>query len=207
MSETEKVSFEEFAYAIWNINALRFSKKVLASKIVSPYFINAGLARSYPQELKILSRAMKQLLLESPTPSPDFIAGIPERTTPLVTALSLDTNIPQITPNIKDPNWETNQELIGGGFKRGDSVGVFEDVLSSGGSLLKGVRILNTHGLEVVSAFSLVDRNEQNGRENVLKKVPYYKSFTTAENLIVFYHNEKIITPEQFNVSRAYIKF
>jgi orotate phosphoribosyltransferase len=50
--------------------------------------------------------------------------------------------------------------------KKGTRVAIVEDVVTTGGSLLKAIRIAEEHGLKVVQALTLVDR-EEGGREEL----------------------------------------
>jgi orotate phosphoribosyltransferase len=50
--------------------------------------------------------------------------------------------------------------------KKGTRVGIIEDVVTTGGSLLKAIRIAEEHGLQVVQALTLVDR-EEGGKEEL----------------------------------------
>ena len=52
------------------------------------------------------------------------------------------------------------------GIKKGTKVAIIEDVVTTGGSLLKAIRIAEEHGLVVVQALALVDR-EEGGKEEL----------------------------------------
>jgi len=51
-------------------------------------------------------------------------------------------------------------------LKKGAKVAIIEDVVTTGGSLLKAIRIAEEHGLVVVQALALVDR-EEGGKEEL----------------------------------------
>jgi orotate phosphoribosyltransferase len=50
-------------------------------------------------------------------------------------------------------------------LRKGAQVAIVEDVVTTGGSLLKAIRIAEEHGLKVVQALALVDREEGGGEE------------------------------------------
>ncbi|OGP93545.1 MAG: orotate phosphoribosyltransferase [Deltaproteobacteria bacterium RBG_16_54_18] len=50
--------------------------------------------------------------------------------------------------------------------KKGARVAIVEDVVTTGGSLLKAIKIAEEHGLKVVQALTLVDR-EEGGKEEL----------------------------------------
>ena len=62
----------------------------------------------------------------------------------------------------KEPKGHGKQLWIEGdkNFKAGDSVAIVEDVVTSGGSLLKAVERAQAHDLKVVQALTMVDRLE-----------------------------------------------
>ncbi|RLA79562.1 MAG: orotate phosphoribosyltransferase [Deltaproteobacteria bacterium] len=51
-------------------------------------------------------------------------------------------------------------------LRPGMKVALVEDVVTTGGSLLKAIKVAQEHGLEVVQVLALVDR-EEGGRENL----------------------------------------
>jgi orotate phosphoribosyltransferase len=58
-------------------------------------------------------------------------------------------------------------KLIEGSFQPGDRALIVDDVLTSGGSLLKAVAAARGAGLTVTHALVIVDRKEQDGRRKV----------------------------------------
>lgn len=71
--------------------------------------------------------------------------------------------------------------LVVGDVKAGDRVAVLEDVVTTGGSVLKAVAAARDFGLVVVKVIILVDRQE-GGREVVAAAVPQVESvFTLAD--------------------------
>jgi orotate phosphoribosyltransferase len=52
------------------------------------------------------------------------------------------------------------------GLKKGARVAIIEDVVTTGGSLLKAIRVAEEHGLVVVQVLTLVDR-EEGGKEEL----------------------------------------
>ena len=73
---------------------------------------------------------------------------------------------------------------IEGAFDAGDRAVVVDDVLTSGGSLLKAVAAARTAGLTVSHALVIVDRNEQDGRKKVEQEGLTLLSLLTVEDLL-----------------------
>lgn len=74
-------------------------------------------------------------------------------------------------------------KLIEGSFHAGDRAVVVDDVLTSGGSLLKAVAAAKGAGLTVTHALVIVDRKEQDGRRNVEAEGLTLVSLLTIDDL------------------------
>lgn len=75
-------------------------------------------------------------------------------------------------------------KLIEGAVARGDRAVIVDDVLTSGGSLLKAVAAARDAGLVVRHALVIVDRREQNGRARVEQEGLHLTSLLTIEDLM-----------------------
>lgn len=67
----------------------------------------------------------------------------------------------------KEPKAHGRGLQIEGNIRRGDDVVVVDDVLTTGGSTIKAVETARETGLNVLAALVVLDRCEQNGKDNV----------------------------------------
>lgn len=81
--------------------------------------------------------------------------------------------------------------LIEGKVTAGDRVAVVDDVVTTGGSTLQAIAACRQAGLEVVKAVVLVDRQEMNGRENILKEVPLVQALVTRDEIMELYRKSR----------------
>lgn len=81
--------------------------------------------------------------------------------------------------------------LIEGKTKPGDRVVVVDDVITTGGSTLQAISACRQAGLEVVKVVVLIDRQEMNGRENILKEVPQVEALVTRDAVMDLYRRKK----------------
>jgi len=81
--------------------------------------------------------------------------------------------------------------LIEGRVSPGDRVVVVDDVVTTGGSTLQAIAACREGGLEVVKVVVLVDRQEMNGRENILKEVPDVEALLTTEEMMALYRKQR----------------
>jgi len=66
-------------------------------------------------------------------------------------------------------------------LKKGAKVAIIEDVVTTGGSLLKAIRVVEEHGLKVVQALALVDREEGGVEELAAEGYTLEAVFTRRE--------------------------
>lgn len=84
----------------------------------------------------------------------------------------------------KQPKDHGLGKLIEGAVKTGDRALIVDDVLTSGGSLLKAVTAAREAGLEVSHALVIVDRQEQDGRARIEQEKVQLVSLLTIEDLM-----------------------
>lgn len=70
---------------------------------------------------------------------------------------------------------------IEGNVKPGDPVVIVDDVLTTGGSTIKAINIARGFGLNVLASIVILDRCEQNGRQNVEAEGVALHSLLTAD--------------------------
>ena len=74
-------------------------------------------------------------------------------------------------------------KLIEGAVRAGDRALIVDDVLTSGGSLLKAIAAARQAGLVVSQALVIVDRKEQDGRARVEREGVSLLSLLTIDDL------------------------
>lgn len=141
--------------------AIQFGRFVLTSGAVSDYYIDIKKASTSPKILKKIAEAMAEY-----TQGYDLIAGMELGAVPLIVALSLETNIPYVIVR-KDKREHGTSKQIEGVEVKGKKVIVIEDVTTSGGSVIKTIKILRENKAVVDEVIVVVDR--ENGCEEKLQ--------------------------------------
>ncbi len=79
------------------------------------------------------------------------------------------------------------KKFLEGDVEPGQRVLVVEDVVTSGKSTILAIERCRAQGLEVVSAVSMVDRQEEEGRENIEKTQTSFDAILTIDDLLALY--------------------
>ncbi len=84
----------------------------------------------------------------------------------------------------KEPKPHGLQLQIEGNVEKNDKVVIIDDVLTTGGSTIKAIKIARNHGLEILGVIVLLDRCEENGKENVEAEGVTVHSILTIQDFI-----------------------
>ena len=114
---------------------------------------------------------------------PKAIGGLTMGADPIALAASftsfLENNPIEAFSIRKEPKPHGMRLQIEGNIKSGDSVIILDDVVTTGKSTMQAIDIARKHGLNILCVIILVDRCEENGRQNIESKgVKVYSIFT-----------------------------
>ena len=141
-------------------NAIQFGRFILTSGAVSDYYIDIKNASTDPITLKHIATT-----IASHTAKYELIAGMELGAVPLIVALSLETNLPYVIIRKEKREHGTGKQIEGGTVKAKKTI-LIEDVTTSGGSVIKSIRILKEHGADVDQVITVVDR-ESGARKKI----------------------------------------
>ena len=158
----------------------------LASGQTSPFYVDCRSLMAYPGSRRLVGQLAHDALAGAMI---DCLGGLE------IGAISIATTISDYcygaTPR---RDWRTFVvrkqakdhglgKLIEGAVRSGDRALIVDDVLTSGGSLLKAIAAARQAGLVVSHALVIVDRKEQDGRARVEQAGVKLTSLLTIENL------------------------
>jgi orotate phosphoribosyltransferase len=163
--------------------SLKVGKFTLASGRTSDYYIDARLASLDPEGA---SRIADAILAEIDGMKVDAIGGMDMGATPIVGAVALRSfqlgkPIPTFVVR-KDVKAHGTQKLIEGPIPPPPcNVVIVDDVVTSGGSILKAIDAVEKHGAKVLLAISVLDRNAGAAGALADRKIPYRPLLTLAD--------------------------
>ena len=137
--------------------AIKFGDFILASGKKSSYYVDIKKASTKYEILNLLGELLSRHV------QGELLAGVELGAVPLtaITAVKSKKNYLIIRKEKKEYG---TSKLIEGDFKTGMEVDIIEDVVTTGGSVLRAVSILRDNGLRVEKVICVVDR-EEGGRE------------------------------------------
>jgi len=147
---------------LYDIGCIIFGDHVQASGETFPYYIDLRRIISIPQIFHQIVEAYIDLLKPLTF---DRIAGIPYGSLPTATGLSLRLEKPMIFPR-KEVKQHGTGRLIEGHFQPGETIVVVDDILITGGSVMKGAAKIESAGLNVKDIVVLIDHGK-----NVMEKL------------------------------------
>ena len=157
----------------------------LTSGGVSSFYFNMKKTTQSPDGMclvgKLVFEKIKELKL-----SPDAIGGLTMGADPIAYAVAMHSYHSkepiQAFVIRKEPKEHGLRLPIEGNVKAGDHVIVIDDVVTTGGSTIKAIKVSKEYGLIIDAVIVLVDRCEQNGRQNIeALGYPVYDIFTVND--------------------------
>jgi orotate phosphoribosyltransferase len=161
----------------------------LASGQISPFYVDCRTLMAYPSARRVVGQLAYEALAGMLV---DCLGGLE------IGAISIATTISDFMFAAQPlREWRTFVvrkqakdhglgKLIEGAVKPGDRALIIDDVLTSGGSLIKAISAARDAGLVVHHALVIVDRKEQNGRARVEQEGVTITSLITIDDLTAY---------------------
>ncbi len=187
------------------IGALKFGTFKLTSGEVSPYYIDLRIVPSFPDAFRRICDFYLELI-KSDVGADGFdrLAGIPTAGISFtsITAYSLKRPFIYVRPTERQHGRGRRVEGI---LSPGDRVLLMDDLITSGGSILKAAEAVRAEGGVVTDAVVLLDR-EENGKENLAKDgIKLHYLLTTSEAAYKLY-DIGAITEDQLDTILKQVK-
>lgn len=180
---------QQLARAFHDTRSFKWDREkgfTLASGQVSPFYVDCRALMAHPSARHLVGQLAHAALLRVEI---DCLGGLE------IGAISIATTISDFA-YVNEPKreWRTFVvrkqpkdhglgKVIEGAIRPGDRALIVDDVLTSGGSLLKAVASAREAGLVVAHALVIVDRKEQNGRLKVEQEGVNVISLLTIDDL------------------------
>jgi orotate phosphoribosyltransferase len=159
----------------------------LASGRLSKYYIDCRIVTSLPKAKYLISQIILKKIADLDVVA---IGGMETGAIPIADSVSYGSYLKGkeiksfwVRKNAKNHGLK---KWIEGEVKRGDRVIIVEDVITTGKSVLEAIQRCQDEGLEVVKVIALIDRQEENGKENIENQGISVETIFTLQDLIHF---------------------
>ncbi len=158
---------ERLKQILENKSVLRDREFTLASGRRSRFYVDARMTTLDPDGAYLAAKLFLEMLRDFHV---DAVGGYAIGADPIVAAIAVvsrleSTPLPAFIIR-KEAKVHGTGKAIEGNFPRGGRVAIFDDVVTSGGSILKGAELVKNAGAEVAVVMALIDRQE-GGREAI----------------------------------------
>ena len=159
----------------------------LASGEISPFYVDCRTLMAHPEARRLVAQLAYDTLVQVEF---DCLGGLEIGAIPIAVTISdfacaaSPSKIWRTFVVRKQAKDHGLGKLIEGSIHPGDRVLIVDDVLTSGGSLLKAVGAAREAGLQVDHALVIVDRQEQDGKARVEKERVQLRSLLTIQDLM-----------------------
>lgn len=156
----------------------------LASGKASNFYCDARITTLDPEGATLCGRIFLQMLAEFKV---DSVGGYSIGADPIVTAIAVISQLEnkplQAFIIRKEEKGHGTRKMIEGNFHAGDRVALFDDVITSGGSIIKGAKQVEAQGGKVEVIMAVLDR-EEGGRETIESQGYRFLSIFTKKDLL-----------------------
>lgn len=142
----------------------------------SKWYFDKYRFEGYPPIMRSVAHHMSRLIPEGT----DRLAGIELGGVPMVTALSLETDIPCMFIRKTKKDYGTAAQ-IEGVYKPSDRILMVEDVVTTGGQAIIMINQLREHGLNITGVLAVLNRAEGANEVFEAENVPFWWLFSRED--------------------------
>lgn len=187
-----------FILRLHDVGCVQFGDFTLASGQRSPIYLDLRRLASYPDLLQLAARLYAQQLRQIEY---DRLAAVPYGALTLATAVALATHSSLIYPRKEIKDHGTGR-TVEGDFSAGERAAVLEDLVTSGGSVLRAISTLEAAGLLISDVVVLIDR-EQGGAENLARAGYRLHAALSMTQILEVLHDAGRISQAELETARV----
>lgn len=200
-----KVTMKEIAKNLLKINAVKLSPEdpfTWASGIKSPIYCDNRLTISYPEIRKQIAQGLASKIKEK-FPDVEVIGGVATAGIPHAAWVAEELNLPLIYVRSK-PKDHGRGKQIEGVLKTGAKTVLIDDLLSTGGSVLKAVDAAKNEGADVIGVGAIFSYELPAVYQNFEKAGMPFTTLTNYSELLDAAQEESYITANQLETLKKW---
>ena len=186
---------KEFAIFLHQNDIIKFGDFTLASGKKSSYYIDLRLVASFPHIFRKMIKNLQKLVSEKTgLDNFDSIVSVPTGGLIIGSALAIETVKPLIYVRDKPKDYGTTKSIEGKIFS-GMKVVLVDDVITTGNSVINGIKQLKDAGLSISDVYVIINRLEGANNALKLKEVNLYQLTDVLEITTILFQ-EKLVSKE-----------
>jgi len=186
---------KEFAIFLHQNDIIKFGDFTLASGKKSSYYIDLRLVASFPHIFRKMIKNLQKLVSEKTgLDNFDSLVSVPTGGLVIGSALAIETVKPLIYVRDKPKDYGTTKSIEGKIFS-GMKVTLIDDVITTGNSVINGIKQLKDAGLSISDVYVIINRLEGANNTLELEEVNLYQLTDVLEITKILFQ-EKLISKE-----------
>ena len=159
---------KEFSTFLFENKIIQFGDFTLASGKKSSYYVDLRLVPSYPHDFRRMVKYLQnEITNDVGLDNFDSLVSVPTGGLVIASALAIETVKPLIYVRSKPKDYGTSKS-VEGKIQEGMKVVMVDDVATTGGSVLNGIKSLKEANIKIEDAYVIVNRME--GADEALKE-------------------------------------
>ena len=189
---------KEFATFLYKNGIIKFGDFTLTSGKSSSYYIDLRLVPSYPHQFRKMIKNLQKLIIEKTgLDNFDSLASVPTGGLVITSALAIEIVKPLIYVRNK-PKEHGAAKSIEGKISAGMKIVMVDDVMTTGTSVLNGIKQLKETGLSISDVYVVINRLE--GADKALDDIGVQiHQLTDILEITNILFQEKLINEEVFD--------
>ena len=186
---------KEFAIFLHQNDIIKFGDFTLASGKKSSYYIDLRLVASFPHIFRKMIKNLQKLVSEKTGfDNFDSLVSVPTGGLIIGSALAIETVKPLIYVRNKPKDYGTTKSIEGKIFS-GMKVILVDDVITTGNSVINGIKQLKDTGLSISDVYVIINRLEGANNALELEEVNLYQLTDVLEITTILFQ-EKLVSKE-----------
>ena len=186
---------KEFAIFLHQNDIIKFGDFTLASGKKSSYYIDLRLVASFPHIFRKMIKNLQKLVSEKTgLDNFDSLVSVPTGGLVIGSALAIETVKPLIYVRDKPKDYGTTKSIEGKIFS-GMKVALIDDVITTGNSVINGIKQLKDAGLSISDVYVIINRLEGANNALELEEVNLYQLTDVLEITKILFQ-EKLVSKE-----------
>jgi orotate phosphoribosyltransferase len=186
---------KEFAIFLHQNDIIKFGDFTLASGKKSSYYIDLRLVASFPHIFRKMTKNLQKLISEKTgLDNFDSLVSVPTGGLIIGSALAIETVKPLIYVRDKPKDYGTTKS-IEGKISSGMKVVLIDDVITTGNSVINGIKQLKDAGLSISDVYVIINRLEGANNTLELEEINLYQLTDVLEITKILFQ-EKLVSKE-----------